>query len=254
MAKNRIINTKFWTDNYILNELNPIDKLLFLYLITNPYTDISGIYELPLKIMAVETGIDKENIEKVILPRFEKEGKILYQDGWIAIKNFQKHQTLNPKVKMGMEIGMSKAPLRLRRFIELDSLSIEDDSLSHSNSNSNLNTNGEETSPTNKETTKIKFSLVDMELSQLLLDLIRGNTPTFKEPNLDKWAENIRLMREMDSRTEEQIRFVLNWCQKDNFWAANILSTAKLRDKFDTLVAQIKRSKNNNQPKWNIWT
>ena len=143
MAKNRIVNTKFWTDTYILDELNPVDKLLFLYLITNPYTDISGVYELPLKVMAVETGIDRDNIEKTILPRFERDGKILYRGGWVAIKNFQKHQTLNPKVQAGMKEGLNKAPEELRLFIE-DSLSIEYDRLSHSNSNSNSNSNPKE--------------------------------------------------------------------------------------------------------------
>ena len=141
MAKNRLINTKFWTDSYIIDTLNPIDKLLFLYLITNPYTDISGVYELSLKIMAVETGIDRENIEKVILPRFEKDEKILYRNGWIAIKNFKKHQVLNPKVIRGMIEGLNRAPKELREWIENDSLSIENDSLSHINTNTNTNIN-----------------------------------------------------------------------------------------------------------------
>lgn len=144
MAKNRLVNTRFWTDTYVLDELNPVDKLLFLYLITNPYTDISGVYELPLKVMAVETGIDRDNIVKVILPRLQRDGKIYYKDGWVAIKNFQKHQTLNPKVQKGMEEGMKKAPPELRAFMLSDSLSIEDDSLSHSNTNSNTNTNTNE--------------------------------------------------------------------------------------------------------------
>ena len=59
MAKERIVNTRFWSDTYISN-LDPIEKLLFLYLITNQYTEISGLYELPLKYMAVDTGIDKD--------------------------------------------------------------------------------------------------------------------------------------------------------------------------------------------------
>ena len=141
MAKNRLVNTKFWTDNYVLNQLTPIDKLVFLYLITNPYTDISGAYELPLKVMAVETGLDKENLENVVLPRLERDGKIIYHNGWMGIKNFQKHQTVNPKVQKGMEEGMKKAPLEIRVFLENDEKNIEPASLSHSNSNSNSNLN-----------------------------------------------------------------------------------------------------------------
>lgn len=234
MAKNRLVNTKFWTDTYVIDYLNPIDKLLFLYLITNPYTDISGVYELPLRLMAVETGIDRENIEKVIMPRFERDGKILYRDGWIAIKNFQKHQIINPKVKKGMDVGLLKAPLELRVFIENDRENIDYDSLSHSNLNLNTNTNAE-TAPTDP---------VDLELATLLRDKIIENVPTLKEPNLVLWARQVRLMRERDGRTPEQIRYLIIWSQADPFWQANILSTKKLREKFDTLVAQVKRKVN----------
>ena len=98
---------------------------------------------------------------------------------------------------------------------------------------------------TSPKITKVKFEPIDMELSRKLLSLIRGNTPTFKEPNLDNWAENIRLMRERDERTVDQIQWLIEWSQKDNFWAANILSTSKLREKFDQLVSQAKRDKTN---------
>ena len=116
MAKNRYVNTKFWIDSFVLDKLDSIDKLFFLYLLTNPYTDISGVYELPIKLMAFETGIDRQNMENVIIPRFEKHGKILYRDGWIAIKNFHKHQILNPKVIRGIEIGLNNAPKELKDF------------------------------------------------------------------------------------------------------------------------------------------
>ena len=85
---------------------------------------------------------------------------------------------------------------------------------------------------------------VDLELATQLRDRIKENTPTFKDPNLNMWAKHVRLMRERDKRTPEQIRYLIEWSQKDPFWQANILSTSKLRDKFDTLVAQVKRKVN----------
>jgi hypothetical protein len=93
-----------------------------------------------------------------------------------------------------------------------------------------------------EEATKQNFIPIDIELSELLVEKITENMPTFKKPNIESWAGNIRLMRERDSRTVDQIKFVIEWCQKDDFWQANILSTSKLREKFDTLVAQIKRN------------
>lgn len=88
--KNRYINTKFWTDNYISN-LDPIEKLIYLYFLTNPLTNLLGIYEISLKRISFDTGIDKEMVLK-ILERFEKDNRITYVDGWIVIANFTKHQ------------------------------------------------------------------------------------------------------------------------------------------------------------------
>lgn len=140
MAKSRMINTRFWIDDYIGN-LDPIEKLLFLYFLTNPATDICGVYELPLKNVALDTGIEKEMVIK-ILGRFDRDMKIFYRNGWVGIKNFVKHQSLNPQVKKGIEIGLAKAPKEI-----LDSLLVGSDSLSHLNSNLNLNTNRITASP-----------------------------------------------------------------------------------------------------------
>ena len=129
-----MIDTRFWIDDYVSN-LDPSEKLLFLYFLTNPYTDICGVYEIPLKHVALETGLDKEMVIKIV-DRFSRDNKIFYENGWVAIKNFAKHQQNNPKVAKGIEIGLSKAPKEL-----LDRLSIDYDSLSHLNLNSNSNSN-----------------------------------------------------------------------------------------------------------------
>ncbi len=133
-----MVNTRFWVDDYVSN-LDPTEKLIFLYFITSPYTEICGIYEVPLKHVAMETGIDRDMLSK-IMARFEREGKMFYRDGWVAIRNFAKHQLDNPKVKRGIEIGLSKAPESLKKILN-DSLSIDYRSLSHLNPNSNLNPN-----------------------------------------------------------------------------------------------------------------
>jgi len=109
MSKQRIINTKFWIDDYSAN-LDPIEKLLFLYFLTNPYTEICGIYEIPLKHIALETGIDREMVLKIIA-RFEKDKKVFYRKGWVAIQNFAKHQANNPSVSKGVERGLNAIPI-----------------------------------------------------------------------------------------------------------------------------------------------
>lgn len=116
MAKNRMVSTSFWNDNYSAN-LDPIEKLLFLYLITNERSTLAGIYELPIKFMAVETGIEGDMVRK-ILSRFEEDGKIKYLEGWVAIRNFSKHhESGSPTVKKGIEDALKKAPDWSKEFI-----------------------------------------------------------------------------------------------------------------------------------------
>jgi hypothetical protein len=91
---------------------------------------------------------------------------------------------------------------------------------------------------------KKKYEMADFSLAEYLLELIRANVPTFKQPDLEKWAEHVRLMRERDGRTFEQIKYLIKWCQGNSFWKANILSTSKLREKFDQLTAQVLRDRN----------
>lgn len=125
MAKNRIINTKFWLDDYIQG-LTQKEKLLFLYFLTNPYTDISGVYEIPISHICLETGMNRDEFEKILI-KFQQDCKIFYENGWVYIRNFAKHQTINPKVEKGIELGISKAPQafvdRVREaIIDYDSL------------------------------------------------------------------------------------------------------------------------------------
>lgn len=52
----RTICTQLWTDKKI-QQLSVQGKLLFVYLITNPHTHLSGIYYLPKELIRKETGL-----------------------------------------------------------------------------------------------------------------------------------------------------------------------------------------------------
>ena len=147
MAKQRYINTRFWRDSYIEN-LDPTEKLLFLYLLSNPDTNISGIYEIPIKIIAVDTGIDVSMVKK-LFDRFEKDDKIKYKDGWVAFKNFTLHQAISPKIKAGIINEISKAPEEMVKWVNLEvsipyPYPIQEVSDLNTNTNINTNTNSEE--------------------------------------------------------------------------------------------------------------
>ena len=80
-----------------------------------------------------------------------------------------------------------------------------------------------------------------MELSNFLRSLIVRNNPKSKAPDITKWAIDIDRMISIDNRTPEEIRSVIEFCQNDDFWQSNILSTAKLREKFDQLYLKMKK-------------
>jgi hypothetical protein len=116
MAKNRYVNTKFWDDQYI-SELDPIEKLLFLYLLTNPLTEMCGIYEIQVRRIALDTGIDKDMIPKIFF-RFAEAGKIFYiNNNWVYIRNFQKHQAVNDSIKIGIERSLKAIPAEIMQVV-----------------------------------------------------------------------------------------------------------------------------------------
>jgi hypothetical protein len=73
-----------------------------------------------------------------ILERFEADDKAKYENGWIAIKNFTKHQLNNPKINAGIKALSGAVPGNLIEWSNIDY-----DRLSHPNLNlnPNLNTN-----------------------------------------------------------------------------------------------------------------
>ena len=81
---------------------------------------------------------------------------------------------------------------------------------------------------------------IDMELAEHLFTCILRNNPTAKKPNLQKWAETIDRMIRIDKRDPDDIGYMIDWCQADEFWRSNILSAAKLREQWDQLYLKSK--------------
>ena len=78
MAKHRFINVDFWQDTFVL-DLTPEEKYFYLYLMTNSKTSQCGIYELPYRVIELETGYHRETVEK-LLNRFIEYKKIKYSN------------------------------------------------------------------------------------------------------------------------------------------------------------------------------
>lgn len=91
MAEFRSIHCKTWRDDWF-SELPTDAKLLWLYLITNQSTSVSGIYQLPRKFIAFETGLDISRVSQ-ILDIFKSDGKIDFDDSVIWIKKMREYQS-----------------------------------------------------------------------------------------------------------------------------------------------------------------
>ncbi len=71
MAIYRSIHVSFWTDPKVDDSFTPEDKYFYLYLLTNPHTNICGCYEIGDRQLQRETGYSKETIAR-LLQRMEK--------------------------------------------------------------------------------------------------------------------------------------------------------------------------------------
>lgn len=101
-----------------------------------------------------------------------------------------------------------------------------------------INTSEKSPATPHKKKREYADDSTEMKLAMYLFAKIKGNNPEHKalsEPQKQKWADHIRLMIERDKRTPLQIKGMIDWCQQDNFWKTNILSTAKLRQQYDTM-------------------
>lgn len=89
MAGYRQFHTKFWKDEWSI-DLDPLERYLFVYLFTNDLSSISGIYRIPLRVIANETGLEIEFVKKA-LDKFEQQKKVLYRDNTLWIVNMRKY-------------------------------------------------------------------------------------------------------------------------------------------------------------------
>ena len=87
-----------------------------------------------------------------------------------------------------------------------------------------------------------------MKMAKYFLQKIREWKPDYVfRGNMHTWADHFRKIHELDKRSKESIKEVIDWATSDDFWQVNILSPAKLRKQFDTLQARMNQERNREQ-------
>jgi hypothetical protein len=108
------VHNRFWADGWV-RELNALDRYLFLYLLTNGRAKLTGIYELPIDLMASESGIDSKDLRLSMLQRLEP--KIYYREGWVIIINYDKHSVNKSRdYKLGVSRVFAEIPSKIREI------------------------------------------------------------------------------------------------------------------------------------------
>lgn len=118
MSTQRYVSTSFWNDKWI-RSLDPSERYLYLYLITNPLTNIAGVYQITLDRIAFDTGYDERTLGPM-LERFGVAGKAhFYGDEWIVIPSWPRHQQWEKRgqIRLGIEKILKDLPQNVLRFM-----------------------------------------------------------------------------------------------------------------------------------------
>lgn len=112
MAGYRQIHSRMWSSDQWFAELSAEEKLLFVYLFSNERASVSGLYELPIRVMAFETGLGADVIREA-LRKFSDDNKVLYdfEKSVVWVRNMLKYQgSASPKVANRIKADVASVP------------------------------------------------------------------------------------------------------------------------------------------------
>jgi len=107
MTNIRYINSKIWQKNWFL-EIDSYEKLVYIFLLSNQYSNIIGVYQVSIKLIEVFTKIN--NVEP-IFKKLKNINKIDFYENWIFIKDFSDYQPFKGnKMKQTIEKIFKEIP------------------------------------------------------------------------------------------------------------------------------------------------
>jgi len=169
----------------------------------------------------------------------------------INIKNWEKHQNIEGLDKVRESNRLRQAKFREKQKEQKatkeaenkESVMLHNVTVTEQNKNKNKSEN-------KKKNKTYMSDSNEYRLSELLFNQILIKNPQHKKPNLQSWAKHIDLMIRIDKRSPEDIEGAIHYIQKHSsgngfFWGNVILSTSKLREKFDKIIISKKHEANN---------
>ena len=97
----RYVSTSFWDDEWV-QTLTFTEKGLYLYLLTNPLTNIAGVYKLADRRIVFDTGLEEKEV-RMIMDKFEAAGKAYRYGEFVVLPSWPHHQKCqNANIQKGI--------------------------------------------------------------------------------------------------------------------------------------------------------
>lgn len=244
--KTALLKTNLWDDDTIFS-MNIDTKLLYLILLTSPERGVGRIYKLGKRIQSFRTGLNNEQLD-LCHQQLEKMGLVYFYEGYVYLsKKSSFVQPLKGKLtKITYSREVKETPDEVISYFSSVSKDFSPESHRRTTGDSPEHVNDNVHDGVNvKVNDKIKKRELDPEairLSTLLQSKIRENYPFVKQKSreVERWAVDIEKVNRIDGYDWPMVEAVILWSQKNDFWQKNIRSGIKLREKFETLLVQIK--------------
>ena len=78
MGRISSINIGFWTSPQVVDNFTPEERYVYLYCLTNPRTNLCGCYEVSIKTIAFETGLERYEVRDILDRLQHRHGAICY--------------------------------------------------------------------------------------------------------------------------------------------------------------------------------
>ena len=82
-------------------------------------------------------------------------------------------------------------------------------------------------------------SFLDRKTAEKIWEGVRNVSGSRREPNLSKWAEDIRKLKNREKVSDSRILEVFNFANTDSFWKTNVLSAGGLSKHWVMLSARV---------------
>ncbi|ACL06264.1 hypothetical protein Dalk_4586 [Desulfatibacillum aliphaticivorans] len=245
MGKYRKVEVAIWNDKNF-REFSDSGKLVFLFLITHPHMTSLGAMRASQNGLADELGWQPKAFSKAFEEALSK-GMVKYDERacFVWLPKFLKHNgPESPNVVKSWGKALDMLPECVLYYELLQHVKRYTESLSEGYRKalpkdfSKAMPNQEQEQEQEQDKNLFVETSDEVRLAEFLFKHIKKNNPKAKEPNYQTWAKEFDLIIRLDGKSLDEIKEMIRWTQKDEFWKGNILSPGKLRKQWDQLAVK----------------